>query len=152
NTLDNFDIISRGVFRRQKAEHRAGGASDGIDVAGKGFAVGVGLDVSLLSGLHVAQRGLFEIGSDPNALERHDDEKALACLNNLAVFDGLVRGHAVDRSNYIAVTEIELGGIELCAGAIDAGELRLGVGRAHGYALLVGVRGSDASLSLSDAS
>src|ERR1700739_2302315 len=112
NALHDLDVVSGGVFRREQAKHRAGGSGNGINVPDKGLTVGVGFDVSLLARLHIAQLRFLEIGSDPNVLEGHDHQKTLAGLHDLAVFDGLMSGNTVHRSEYLAVAEVELSGVE----------------------------------------
>src|ERR1700745_2698974 len=54
HALDNLYVISRGVFRRQQTQHRAGRSSDRINMTRKSLAVSGHRHFDLLARLHRA--------------------------------------------------------------------------------------------------
>src|SRR5271156_6498479 len=74
DALDNFHVISGGIFRWQQAGARAAGAGDAVHVTLIRAAVGVHFNFGGLIGAHVFQLGFFVVGGDPNFVERNDGE------------------------------------------------------------------------------
>ena len=72
DALHDFHIISRSIFGRQKTEAGAAGAGDAIDFAVISFAIGINFNGDGLADFHLAELGFFEVGGDPDIIERND--------------------------------------------------------------------------------
>src|SRR5271156_1423630 len=151
NALHHLHVVSRGVFRREQAQHRASGSGDGIDMAAKHAAVGIDTDLRLLPRLQVAQLRFLKVRGDPHILQRHHHQQALTKLYNLAGFHLFVRSHTIDGCNHFRVTKVEFGGFQRGLRLFHFGDLRTRVRRAHDHLMAAGLRGNDSSTSLFDA-
>ncbi len=69
--LDDFYIISAGVFRRKKTEERPRGPSHLFDYSFVVFAEGVDVNGHRLARPHQPKLSFFEICSDPDVISRH---------------------------------------------------------------------------------
>src|SRR5260370_1848952 len=66
DALDDFHVVAGGVLGREKAELGACGPADLLDLTGElAAAQGVDLDGDLLTGMHVLDLGLLEVGRAP---------------------------------------------------------------------------------------
>src|SRR5262249_10244276 len=111
DALNDLYVVACGIFRGQKTEERASGARYAVDMTCVRAAAGVDLDVNFLSGGHVAELGLFEIGGNPDFIERNDGKELLARLDVEADDNSLVH-FAADRGDDPRVLQIEFGLLE----------------------------------------
>src|ERR1700685_1577360 len=81
DSLDDFDVVAGGVFRRQQTEGWAGGPGDAVDVAVQNSTAGVDMNPGFLTNAHVPQLGFLEVGSDPDIIKRHNGEQLLPGLD-----------------------------------------------------------------------
>src|SRR5579859_3316903 len=116
NALYDFYVITAGILRWQQAEARASGAAERIDVAAIVAPGSVRPKGHALSGLHLLQLRLFEIGRDPDVVDRNDGQQLLARLNALAGFHGLASNDPAYRRDDLCVAKIELRGGKLRPG------------------------------------
>src|SRR5262245_46683127 len=81
DSLNDFDVIARGIFGRKQAEKRTGRSGDAVDVASVATPIGIGIKNHTLTGPDVSKLRLVEISSDPHVLERSHCQQLLAALN-----------------------------------------------------------------------
>src|SRR5580704_10992199 len=125
DSLYYFYVVAGGILRRKQTEEGARGTGDAVHVAFQGLAGRIHMDFRSLSDAHVPELGLFEIGGNPDVIERHHREELLAGLN-VQPDDHRFIYFTSDRRNNFGVLEIELGLLEECAFL-----LYIGNGRAH---------------------
>src|ERR1700679_1284576 len=67
HALNDLDEVAGGVFRREGREFRAGPELDAVAVALQPqLRVGIDPDIDVLTGPHVDELALFEVGGDPD--------------------------------------------------------------------------------------
>ena len=112
NALHHFHVVARGIFRRQKAETRAAGASDPGDAPVVFVIVRIHRERHLLARFHALELRLFEIGGDPDVLQGNEGHDAFAGRNVLANLAGLFAYDSVSGRANDGVAKVQLGLIE----------------------------------------
>src|ERR1700722_6981487 len=108
-TLDNFDEVARRVVRGQERKARARTRRGALDLPFEGPPrERIDGDLRALSGAHVANLGLLEVGDHVRRV-RHDADHLLASLHELPFVHGEAREQAVCRRQDARVRELEPG-------------------------------------------
>src|SRR5207302_2971686 len=109
----------------QEAEACTTGAGEAIDFSFVSFSVGVDVDGDRLADFHLTKLGLFEVGRDPDVVERDDLHQFLAGGDVLSDFDGAIADDAGNRRCDFRVLQIQLS-------LIEVGFLAQGIGQGGG--------------------
>src|SRR5229473_6027750 len=148
--LHYFDKVAAGIFRRQKAEQRSGGAREILDRPSVVATERINMNVHGLTRAHVFELSFFEVCRHPDIVNGNDGKQTLSWLNPLAEFDGFASNDTTDRSVDFGIAQIEFSrpNIRLGLAHLADARLRFCLGIAH---LLWGSASSlDLGLSLSD--
>src|SRR5258708_38745992 len=113
NALHYLYVVAGGVLWRQQAEAWATGPGNAIHFSAVFPAVGIHFQCDGLPDLHMAELSLFEIGGDPDIVERDDLHQLLSRSDILADFDRTVADHTSNRGHDFGVAQIQLSLIEI---------------------------------------
>ena len=112
--LHHLDIVAGGVFRRQQRESGPGPGHHALDAPRKG-AVGESIDLQLhrLTGTHVGDLGLLEVGHHPGLFHRHHRQQRLSGTDVVADLHRLARHPTVGQGKNLRIGQIEPRLVEL---------------------------------------
>ena len=98
DALHHLHVVARGVFRRQQAEARAGGARDTVDCAAElPAAKGIHFQFYLLPGAHLRELVFLVIRHHPEVVCGDQGQQGRPRLDNLPRLDALLANDAADR-------------------------------------------------------
>src|SRR5260370_18279262 len=105
--LNYFDKVAAGIFRRQKAEQRSGGARKVLDRTSVVATERINMNVHGLTRAHVFELSFLEVRRHPDIVKGNDGKQTLSSLNPLAEFDGFASNATTDRSVDFGKPQIE---------------------------------------------
>src|SRR6266849_5443468 len=105
--LNYFDKVAAGIFRRQKAEQRSGGAREILDRPSVVATERINMNVHGLTRAHVFELSFFEVCRHPDIVNGNDGKQTLSWLNPLAEFDGFAAYDAADGGIDFRIAKIE---------------------------------------------
>src|SRR2546425_13003247 len=105
--LNYFDKVAGGIFRRQKAEQRSGGAREILDRPSVVATERINMNVHGLTRAHVFELSFFEVCRHPDIVNGNDGKQALSWLNPLAEFDGFASNDTADGRIDLRIANIQ---------------------------------------------
>src|SRR5437899_5781635 len=85
--LNYFDKVAAGIFRRQKAEQRTGGAWEILDRPAVVATERINMNVHRLTRAHVFELSFLEVRRHPDFVKGNDGKQTLSWLHPLALVD-----------------------------------------------------------------
>src|SRR5258708_12094592 len=116
--LNDFDKVAAGVFRRQEAEQRSGGAREVLDRSSVVATERINMNVHRLARAHVFEMGFLEVRRHPDIVNGNDGKQTLSWLNPLAEFDGFASNDTPDRSVDLRIAKIQFRGAYIGFGSL----------------------------------